>query len=58
MYFNWIKFWNKVGQDKNILNELLDIFIKVYEKYSNKIILSFIVDKFNVYLNYAKYTIK
>lgn len=30
-------FWNKVGQDKNTFNELLEIFQKVGEKYSDKI---------------------
>ncbi len=30
-------FWNKVGQDKNTFNELLDIFQEVGKKYSDKI---------------------
>ncbi len=30
-------FWNKVGHDKNTFNELLEIFQKVGEKYSDKI---------------------
>lgn len=35
-------FWNKVGQDKNTFNELLDIFQKVGGKYSDKITKDYI----------------
>ncbi len=44
-------FWNKVGQDKNTFNELLEIFQKVGEKYSDKKRLSeIIVGEINIYL--------